>query len=402
MSLFELFALQAHDADETAFAVDEAAFSATDVRLAAPAKVEINQDFVRDPSIRQRIEHDADFILGLKNGTKIEIPTFMRGTGFAADGAAAKGYADRVEGQFLRNAFGAESLGTGTTVDDVTPSATEFDVTSAAGLSIGQAVLVVTANGNEASVIGNIATNTITLVRALSAAPSNGAKVYGAATYYPVTDLTHTLQLQGLTAGAADHYYRCLGVQLVPKFANLNPGQQPLITYDGMAVSWVKKTGGSLAMASLDNTVNPPTVGYASTLMMGTVGATTRTVVHSEDIKIDPGLGAVQVRSVGGVQGCQAYGRTAVLPTLEVKVTEWDDAWDDVATTPTRKFVHYQIGSTPGNTILIELPSVAFNAIPQPASVSNSQLGQVLKGEGRGTGSTETDIARAPIRVHLL
>lgn len=404
MALANLQQVQVHDGNEATFATDLAgSFSGLDVRLAGPAKIDMAQAFTRDPSVRQRLEETHDMIALLKSGTRLTLPTFLRGTGTAAgDATAAVGAADLAESRMLVNAFGGESLGTGTTVNDAGASATEFTVTSAAGLAVGQALLVTLATGLEASVIGAIATNDITLTRALSAAPANGAVVYASATYYPIQVLANTIQFDVLTAGAASAYYRALGCQLTPKLSNLIPPALPLVTYEAMAASWAQKTGGALALASYGNASNPPIPGYASSLYLGTVAATTRTLTHFSALDIDPGLGVVGIPSGSGTEGLQGYSRTAMLPTVKLTLNEWTAATHDLVTAQTNKFLHYQIGATAGQTVLIEIPNMVATALPEAASVANSQLGQSISFEGHGTGSTETDIARAPIRIHLL
>lgn len=405
MAFEELELVQVHNADETAFGVAQSSFSGRDIRLAGRAKMDVAQAFIDDPTNRAQLARTRPKLLGLKNATRWELPVFLRGTGTKAEGVAALGYANLAEGQLLRSAFGGESLGTGTTVAaDPAPGAAGFTVASAAGLAIGQAILVELDTGNEASVISDISTNAISLVRALSKAPAASAKVWGAATYYPTTELAHSLQFVGLTAGAADHYYQIMGCALQAKFGDIVPGQLPIITYEVMAADWVRQTGGALANPDLSaNISNPPLPGYASTMLIGEVGVTTRRVLHAGSLKLDPGLPLAALGSVSGVQGVEKYVRTEMKPTVEFDVAAWDTEWEDLAIGQEDLFfVHMQIGNVPGETVLIDLPAMAIAEIPPRVAIANSQLGKHVKGEGRSSDTAVSDITAATIRVHLL
>lgn len=394
--------LQIHNANETAFGVDEASFSARAIRTLTQPKFDAVQTAIDDPTIRTRIEEMYVKLLGLKNPTKLTFSTGLRGTSTAAGSAVqAKGAADLAEGQLLKNAFGGETLGTGTTVDDESATTTSFDVASAAGLAAGQAIAIAVGSpaALEANVIASVAGTTVTVVRAFSAAPANSAVVYAAATYYPVAP-SGSLQLQAM--GNEDAYFRFLGCQADLKFANLAAAQGGMINWELMAASWVKKTGAALTIPTFDNLVNPPIPGHASKLYIQDVGTTTRNVVDVSAIEIDPGLAPAQIPSVSGVEGVQAYAQGVPVPKLKLTINAHSGDYIDDWGTQQPYYLHYQIGATAGNVVLLELPNFTLDNVPERASVVNAHLGQALAGTGRGYGSTETDLCRAPIRLHLL
>jgi hypothetical protein len=401
MALSNLFDLQLHNANETAFGVAEGSPTWRSLRTVGEVKANPDWQSFDDPTTRQRTEESYAKLLGLKNTTKLTFPVHLRGTGTAGT-AGAKGAADLAECQMLKAAFGAESLGTGTTISDATASVTEFDVTSAAGLSIGQAVLVSCGGVLEANVIGNIATNTLTFVRAFSAVPSNGATVYASSTYYAAETLPGTLQFRSLDAAAASVYWQFLGCQPDLKFEGLNPGQLPRINYDALCASWTQQTGGSLAMVAHTHTVAPSVPGYASKLWINHVGTTTSNPVHYAECSMDPGLGVVGVPSGSGVMGLQGYARSASKPTMKLTVNEYAADWFTDHGSQQAYYAHLQIGQTAGGTVFIEVPNWTMDSPPDRKSVANAQLGSEVAGTGRGLGTTATDIARAPIRVHLL
>ncbi len=395
--------LEIHNANESAFGVDESgSFSGRSVRCVSAPKVTAAQDALKNPSLRQYLGETLPPILGLKNKSKVTASVALRGTGTAAGNAvAALGAAGLAEGQLLKNAFGGESLGTGTDVNDAAAAATGFTVTDASGLEVGQAIMVLVGSVLEATVIKTISTNDLTFTRALSAAPADNAIVYASATYYPTEALPGTLQAQA--TGSEDGYFRALGCQADMKISNLNPGQLSQLDFDLMVASWVKMTGASLAAATYTNTVNAPVVGAASFLYLGDNGNTARNLINCNQISIDPGLGIEGIPSVSNmVEGLQGYGRTGMTPTVELTTNPHSFDWQDDFDALTGKFLHYQIGATAGSTVLIEIPLIYFTAVPGRAAVL-SQLGMALKGEGRIDSSLGvTELLRAPIRYHRL
>ena len=121
-------------------------------------------------------------------------------------------------GKVLRDAVGASVCGTGSTLNDVTPSTTEYDATSAAGIAIGDMILV----GGEARYVANKSTNTLTVTPAHSAAPTNGATIYAGQTLTPSdTRSTYKVTIHNdLTNG-----FLVEGVHMVPSFEGLSAGE---------------------------------------------------------------------------------------------------------------------------------------------------------------------------------
>jgi hypothetical protein len=392
----EIYSISAHNADETAFATADGSYSGRDIRLSAKPNLQLTQDWIADPGVRQRIAETRAGIMGLRKA-KLSLATFLRGTGTAAGNAvAALGYANLVEGQLMRNALGGESLGTGTTINDASATASSFTVASAAGLAEGQAIMI----GGEASVIDDITGSVVTLRRALSAAPADTTPVYASATYYPVEALSGgTLQLQCM--GAETDYWRLLGGQAAVKFANLGIGQLPQAQYEITGADWAAYTGGSIDADSYSNETNPSPIGFSSSLYVQDFGTATRNLVNFSSITIDPGLSFESLASGSGVQGVQAYRRQTVKPLIEF-VTEYSDDWRDDFEAQTAKYLHLQIGSTAGQTILIEVQRFYLNKSVE-RNPYNSQLGSKVAGEGRDNSAAgSTDLLQAAIRVHLL
>lgn len=395
-SIFNVQSLTAHNDDETTFGTAEGSYSGRDIRTVSVPTLNLSQAALENTTTRQRLGMAYAPIIGLKNQSKLGFSTWFRGTGTAAGNAtAALGKADLVESQLLWNAFGGESLGTGTTVTGSGSTTTSIDCTSAAGLAIGQAVMI---NG-EVSVIGNIVTNTLTLTRALSAIPSGSDVVYASATYFPLEDITKTLQFQ-LKSGE-DDWYKLLGCQSAISFADLNTNQIPKINYDFSVASWSAQTSASLDLDSYTKTNNPPIPGYASKLYIQDFGTTTINQVDTNNLNIAPNMTIEALMSVSGVEGMQGWRRASIAPTIDMSVNAWSDDYRDDFEAQTAKYIHYQIGSTAGSTVFIEIPKAYVSEMPQHVGVNN-QHGVGVKFMGVESGTTFTDIARSAIRVHLL
>ena len=91
--------------------------------------------------------------------------------------------------KYAFEAFGCtvSEIGADTTIDDVTPSATEFDVASATGFAAGKGCVVAANSQYLPTLINSVSSSTITTQMGLAAAPSNGAVVNDALTVTPPT-----------------------------------------------------------------------------------------------------------------------------------------------------------------------------------------------------------------------
>lgn len=369
------------------------------VRCVTQPKADPTRQVHEDPTIRQTLASRYKPILGLLSGSKVTFDTHLRGTGTAAgDGTTSKGSADLVEGLLLKCALGGEDLGTGTDVDDAAPTVADFDVGDASGLAEGYGVLC----GTEASVISSVAGGNVSLLRALASAPADESVVYASTTYYPTESLFGTLEVQALGAEAtADGYFAFRGCGLDLKLDQLDPGQLPKVVYEGTACTWTHHATGTLATPTFDNSTLPPVVGYASALYIGDYGDSTRNKVHFSSIKIDPGVAIEAVPSGSGIQGVQDYERSVIAPTVEITVYPFDYDWFSDFDNSTAKYIHLQIGSTAGATVLIELQRVYFDAVPERNPIGQ-QLGVTLKGKGFAKNTDTNERVVSPIRIHLL
>lgn len=119
-------------------------------------------------------------VMGPKGGT-LSFRLEMKGSGTPATSTATEAEAHEI----LEAVLGAPVVGVGTTVNDNSATASGFTVTSAAGLAVGMMVLVDcgATYGFVPRFVTAIATNAVTLDRALPVAPANAAVVHASTRY---------------------------------------------------------------------------------------------------------------------------------------------------------------------------------------------------------------------------
>lgn len=401
MVLHNLVDLQVHSANESTPGADlGTAFSGRSIRWVKLPVLQAVQAMLPNPSAKQILADNLAPILGLKNGSKLQFGVALRGTGTAAGAStAAKLAADLPENQLLANAFGGESGGTGTTCG-VGSTTTEIVVAASSGFTVGQMVMI---NNEARRVTAKADATHITLNMALSGAPSASTPVYAAATYYPAESLVNTLQFGFF--GATDGYYHLQGCQLDCKFANLNPGQLPQIDYDANIANWTHYTNAStLSPVTYATTHNAPVPGYASNIFLGAAAATTRATVNSSAIAIEPGIAFQPITTIssssGTGMGIQAYQRTVIDPSITLTLNDYAVAYVTAFGAQTAYQIMYQVGTTAGQTVCIEAGNAVIDANPMGVNV-NSRAGQQIKFKCLAS-SGSTELARAPIRIHLL
>lgn len=387
---------------ETAFATNEAARfddDAYQVAAVVMPKVTLVQALIDNPEIRPTVASETPIILGNKNGSKVTWSEFMKSTGVAA-GNATRAVASKRINWLLKHCFGGVNYQTGTTVG-VGSTTTNIVVASSAGLVVGGGVMI---NG-EARVVATIADAThFTPDVAFNTAPSNTDVVYAAATYsFDETAAVSTFAAELL--GAQDGYMRALGCAADLKFADLGPNQHPKFVFEAIATDWITFATASAITASttvtFDNTASPVTMGSAGGLFLTAASGTTRTLINCSALAIDPGIKIEAIPSISGTQGVQAFARTESAPTVSLTLNPYSNDWVTGFSARTAYKLILQIGSTAGNTVMIECSNL-YLEVPEEGAVAN-QVAMNLKFRARGgRPSTASRVARAAIRVHLL
>lgn len=212
---------------------------------------------------------------------------------------------------FLGNVLGgtpAASIATGTTFTTGGTAAAPT-TTVANGFtvgSIGFAGALGDARGNgQAFVVGAHATNTLTLLSALDAAPITADVCRSAVMLFPNETPTSTTvtsyRMRLLTANLRYECHGCFPTSW--QLGGLNAGESPYVDIT-WSVAWFVESTGTFPSAVATNTANPSVVTGGS-LVLEAVATTTRTKYVIRNFAIDYSLGMRTDRGPGGVRADQ-------------------------------------------------------------------------------------------------
>ncbi len=332
--------------------------------------------------------------------------------------AATKGWL----GTLLESAIGASHLMTGT-LAATNATTTSIPVSVATTLRPGAAIGLNTGTGSALEVreIKSKSGSTLTLKLAATGAPSTGATVLGAATYYPNpyrTGATY-IPIQFACEGHnTEDRWLLKGGALESLSITLAPGQIPKLKFawmfadfdqaDGAATSG-DLVGPDLAQATYTNVVT--LVQADSEFRVPTVGTNTltSTLLQPSSIEFKPNMKFVAVRTPSGVNTVLQYVQVHEAPVLSGSFTipyEASQAWFDAQNNRTAKAIFYQIGSSTSNgAALLSAPNVQITRV-QRANVDGVQC-QVVEWKARLDSDTTAEsgqeaIAAAAWRLHLI
>lgn len=149
----------------------------------------------------------------------------------------------------LTAAFGTPDTGTGTTVNDAGATTTSFDVTSAAGLKKGMMVFVDCGSyGYVPRFITNIASNTITLDRALPAAPADTVAVIATTLYARRSSGQKSVAFVAVRDGITHTFLGCKLDSLA--IEGNSPGGVPKLAFTYSVTTWVANDSAKNALPS--------------------------------------------------------------------------------------------------------------------------------------------------------
>lgn len=330
----------AHDTDQSNYAripAEEIAFTPEQEHLARPVQ-------------SQTLGHHQTGIVGRKGGT-LTFRIGLHGLQSAATGAASE-YAWMKP---LLEACGyTRSAGTGTTVDGSSATTTSVPVVSAAGLAVGQLVVI----GGEARLVTDIIANTLTVAPALSSAPGDSDPVHAAASYWltgsePSESVSFIAKMDG-------HSYIAAGCNGVVAIDSVSAGQRPMLTFTFNVDRWTRSVSGltsTYPALSMPNGI----VARASPFWWG---ATRRAV---REVGFNPGQTIVEKASTEGDQGRAGWAYSNAEPALSAVAHRSTDANDALQTdyeTPTTRTLLMQLGSAPGRMAAIAAEVAQLTSYP--------------------------------------
>lgn len=307
-------------------------------------------------------------------------------------------------GSFARANGGATTVQAGSTVSTVTVNAGR-----GADFAKSGAIACVVASGSSAieiREIKNVVGDVISVKQAFSAVPVTGSAVRGAVTVHMTSDPDTSLQFLVEGRELSDRFVFCGlqgGLSLELPFGQANALPKIALALTGSR--WLRLADGAGAPAAPSYGVFQPVRAVDAELTVPTVGATTRVLVHQTEIKIElPGLAYEDIPSGYGVEGVRRKRRMPGRPLVRGSFTLpfEDQAWFQAFEDRTSHAVFQQLGTLPGQAVLISVPTVQ---IQQPKRVAAGGVaGVMVPFIGRhdeDVTSPTTDAHRSAIRFHF-
>jgi hypothetical protein len=363
-----------------------------------------------EPNTSKQWKDDKDFT---ELGPKTCAPSWdmlLHSHGVTIDGDVTGPYsADWGQALLFKSMMGGESVetpeGAQTTVA-AGSSATVINVLAGHGSRFlaGRTIGVVINGRYEVRPIMSVSTDAVTVKVAFSGTPANGSVVISGPTYY-LTNTTagDTLQIvhEGQETSHRFGYNGCVGG------FSLRMGNGELL---GMSLSmqgatWTKFSTGTLGRAT-HTYYNPVTV-KDSEFIVGTVGSTTRTLVHCSSREWTPNINYAPIRSSAGVETIVGWERTHSPPAISGTITPyWDQSGFDfhaAAIAGTELCFIQQFGTAAGGIVLLEAPSVQV-WIPSEGDV-DGLLSQPVQWWGRCDASISgatSELGLSAFRISFL
>lgn len=282
----------------------------------------------------------------------------------------------------------SESAASGTTVNDVSASATSFDVDSAGSAAAGHLFrageLGDGAAEGQGSHLNDVSGSTFTFDLAFPAAPADSDNVYAMETVYPHESSSSGTSVTGLRFGlyTADQQYLCHGCfATAMRVEGLNTGELPMVEID-FQVSWWEPVDNTFPVTETLQEFAPPNVG-AGSLAYNDNGTSTRQTLSIRDFTLEINLDVVPIRGPGGVDTHQAIigaNRRMVGASISFTVDSesstttptWLGVYDDAADDATYQQFLYTASVVDGSALAFYFPSCTMTS---PAPVQQFQDG---------------------------
>lgn len=306
-------------------------------------------------------------------------------------------------GLLLKGALGGESLGPASTTIDVTNTGAGATValklTTAAGMSAGQAIKVVSASRTELRRIASISGVNVTLDQDLAAVYTSGT-VYGSATYYPNSAPLYDLNDAGhftfatLFRGAhAAEQLQSRGVFFGIELADVGGNKRPKLDVSCNGQDW-DYVSGIAALAAFTEPAAPNQVNNG--LYLNAQGTVTNNIVPVSEIDIKLGMTVEPQMSPNGENGVIGHlvigFRTTIEFTTYFAVSTWGDAYEAGT-----KFVG---GYVMGNNCLISLPQLTIDEYPEAVGAGNQPRGVKVKMHADNGPVITSDLTLAKFALH--
>lgn len=244
---------------------------------------------------------------------------------------------------------------------------------------------------------------------AFSGTPANGSAVYTGLTLYLTENPLDSLQF--LHDGMEDYDKFVLGGLQGGFDLDITPGQLAKISPKLSGAYWAKLSNSTIAAGSASNV--SPASHMDDELILGTVGSTTRTVIHTTSETWTPNITYIDVPSTAANNGSNILrkrrGRSS--PSVisgKFTVREDHDGFNFDTADSSRSVLglYRQIGSVPGSIVLLSAPTIQVKT-PQKAD-ANGLAAREIEWVGRNDVTTYTGIGTntgyrsSALKIHLL
>lgn len=384
----------------SAYAVDQSASPANFIDLPvmegtlAPSRKEEKLD----PMTLQTMLDDHDEKVRGPKSCEVGFSTILSGTGTAYTGGVAFPTTTTwALGRLLQTIMGGSILTpavTSTVVTTAASTTTVINVTAGHGtdgtFTTGGPIGVVINGRVEVREVLSLSANAVTVGLAFSAAPATGAAVYAGMTFWLSENPVDSLQL--LIDGMEDSdkfVYAGLqgGFDL-----DVTTGQFPKLSVKLAGSSWTKRASAAIAAGS--PTLFSPAIITDCEFIVGTVGSTTRNLVHCTGETWTPGIEYLDVKSSTAASTVLRKRRNRGR-AIAGKFTTYRDAssfdFEAADSAKTDLYMLKQLGSTPGSIVALVAPTV------QCVTTNNADAGGIagvdVEWEGRNSAVFSTPTA---------
>jgi hypothetical protein len=340
----------------------------------------------------------------------------MRGAVARATSAAS--YALLAQGYHpFQVSFGEAAFGTGTTIAS-SSTTTVLNVTSAAGLLAGEAIVCATGAGGalECREIKSIATNAVTLKLALSSAPAVSSIVYACTTFYLNTlDGGTALSLQTVVEGigTTDRWLLKGGQISAPPTFKLAPGTIPTVDWAFLFANHAAANGTETTMnlnaALADQNYTDLSINavmdsefriapHSSSVLAGTD-------VHASEINIAPNIAFEPHTTPGGVNNIKQWvpSRVDGPPcTANFLLPYESTVWRTARDAETDYAMTYQVGSSLANGgFMLSVPRVVVDNFQREAvgGLAGQRIQMYARPDNQSSGTTALSIS--PLKFHV-
>jgi hypothetical protein len=361
--------------------------------------------------VQQHIDGLITDVLAFRR-CKLSFQIHLTSTGTAAGSTVAAIGTDALAA-ILKAIFGGQNLGVGDTVASATNAST-FVSTAApaatlmtAGMAFGRTNT--STNRVEYREIESHGTgpNTIVTKVELGQTPVGTNVLFACATYSYTQNPTETLQFI-LEGEEQDDRWLLQGLQLESMSMDTPVNGLPLLTLNFHGVNWTHGattagvlTGSQLGYATYTGLSIDEALGECFITPLGT--ATAPTGVPISTLTFAPSLSYGMVTSPSGTQGVQRFRRRRTAPavTVTARLPYEDNTWVAARTALTRQNIQWQFNTVAGRTVFVTVPTAQITNVQRVAEGEFAYQEITFKSQlDQDVGSTTTDSALSPIRIH--